>query len=429
MRTHPCFRMLVMLTAWFYCSSLALAGQVVTDRERSWARMAVERAKEEKTIARVGATNTLAVLYFRNRTGKEKLDALQKGLALMLITDLSKVDRIQVVERIRLQALLDEMHLGASGLVDQATAPKIGQLLGAYYVTDGEIRESPITDLEIRSYLIDVPFKTVNPQKPASGSLDDLFKMEKEILFGIIDQMNILLTPEEKSRLEKPISTSTAALLALFLGIDYSDQGKYRQAAEMYRQALEQDPQLRLAGDALQELKTLGLISETAPATRTATVASESGSGAGTVLAVGLGLAAIGGGVALALSSSGGDDNGTPAGDQTTSTTPADTTAPTATSSPEAGAQVSCSKGSVRFIFSEAMNPQGNVSVSPTDWTITSTAWSDDARSYTVSWSNDYNYCSSLGSAATVTFTLNGFTDAAGNALASPASFSFPAFF
>ena len=427
MRTHPLFKMLVMLTAWFYGSSLALAGQVVTDRERTWAKAAIARAKEEKALAKVGATNTLAVLYFRNKTGQKKLDALQKGLALMLITDLSKVDKIQVVERIKLQALLDEMELGTSGLVDQSTAPWVGRLLGAYYVADGEIRESPITDLEIQPYIIDVPFETVTSQSPASGSMDKFFRMEKKILFGIIEQMNILLSPAEKAILEKPISTSTAALMALFLGIDYSDQGKYENAAEMYQQALNQDPQLQLAKNALQELKTLGLVSGEATTTvRTTTVAEESGSG-GTILAVGLGLAAIGGGVALALGNSSSDDDEAPV-DNTSTGSSADTVAPTAYSDPKEATGISCYSGSVQFFFSETMRTEGTVTVNPS-WTITSTTWSDDARSYTVTWKNSYDTCSGQATTYSVTFTLSGFADAAGNALAEPTEFSFTSSF
>ena len=430
MKTHPCFRLLAMLTAWFYCSSLAMAGQVVTDKERSLARMALKRAKEERAIAKVGATNTLAVLYFRNTTGQKKLDALQKGLALMLITDLSKVDKIQVVERVRLQALLEEMNLGTSGLVDQATAPKVGRLLGAYYVADGEIQESKITDLEIQPFLIDVPFKTVTRQPPAAGTINDLFRMEKKILFGIIDQMNILLAPEERATLEKPISTSAVALMALFLGIDYSDRGMYANAANMYRQALDKDPNLQLAKDALQELKTLGLVSETTATPQSTTVAAESGSSAGTVVAVGLGLAAVGAGVAVALGSSGGssDDTGTPPADNEP-TNPTDTTAPTVSTSPQANSQLSCSKGTLQFTFSEPMNTAtGTVSVpSPSGWSLSSPSWSDD-RTMTVSWSNSYDYCSSVYAGqneSTVTFALSGFQDTNGNPLAEPTSFEF----
>ena len=82
--------------------SPAWAGQVVTKDARSWAKKVLA---EEKALSTVAARNTLAVLYFQNRTGQSSLDPLQKGLTLMLITDLSAVKGLQIVERIKLQAL------------------------------------------------------------------------------------------------------------------------------------------------------------------------------------------------------------------------------------------------------------------------------------------------------------------------------------
>ena len=56
--------------------------------------------------------------------------------------------------------------------------------------------------------------------------------------------MEIVLTPDEKAELEKPISMSIPALMLLFKGIDASDHGKYGQAADLFKQALAKDPNL-----------------------------------------------------------------------------------------------------------------------------------------------------------------------------------------
>ena len=49
---------------------------------------------------------TVAVLYFDNNSPNREYDVLQKGLADMLVTDLSQVESLQVVEREKLQALV-----------------------------------------------------------------------------------------------------------------------------------------------------------------------------------------------------------------------------------------------------------------------------------------------------------------------------------
>jgi len=76
----------------------------------------------------------------------------------MLITDLSKVATLQVVERIKMQALLDEMSLGTSGLVDPNTASKVGKLLRAHFISTGDLKLGKVTKLDINPVLVDIPF-------------------------------------------------------------------------------------------------------------------------------------------------------------------------------------------------------------------------------------------------------------------------------
>lgn len=87
--------------------------------------------------AAAGAAPTVAVLYF-DYTGKNaELEVLRKGLAQMLISDLSGSDAIRVVERDRLEDVLSEQKLGASGKLDPKSAAKLGKLLGARYLVVG----------------------------------------------------------------------------------------------------------------------------------------------------------------------------------------------------------------------------------------------------------------------------------------------------
>lgn len=237
-------------------ASSSRAGEVITEDTRSWARKVLE---EEKTLKGVEGRNTLAVLYFRNKTGQAGLDPIQKGLALMLITDLSKVEGIQVVERVKLQALVEELGLGTSGLVESDTAPRVGKLLGAQWLAGGDITEGQPSVLQLQSRLLDAPTADILGSPMSEGRLTDLFRMEKEILFDIIKLLKIEVTPQQEARLKKPCSTSNAALMALFQGIDASDRGNYREAAEQYKKALKRDRGICISRDALTELRRLDL--------------------------------------------------------------------------------------------------------------------------------------------------------------------------
>ena len=238
------------------------AGQVITDNIRQWARQAVD---EERSASFKPAANTVAVLYFHNNTRQPQLDFLQMGMAVMLITDLSKVKEIQVVERARLQALIQELKLGASGLVTGETAPRMGRLLGARYLVGGDLNGNGKDAVSIDSDLINVPDKGVLGRPTTSGPLDEILQMEKGILFDIIRLLRLELTESQKKELRKPFTRNIKALMYLVQGLQYSDRGAYDEAAVQYRRALKLDPGLQPARSAVGELENLGLISPLPP--------------------------------------------------------------------------------------------------------------------------------------------------------------------
>lgn len=251
-------RFLSFVLFWVVLTSSSWGGQVVTNDTRLWAKKVLE---EEKSLQAVAGRNTLAVLYFQNKTGQSEIDPLQKGLTLMLITDLSKVKGLQVVERVRLQALVEEMGLGVSGLVEPNTAPRVGELLGSQWLVGGDIMGDQQTQLRVQSNLLDVPAIKIVGQPASEGNLPDLFRIEKDILFDIIKLIKIEVKPEVEAKLRKPCSTNINALLVLFKGVDASDRQDYEKAAELYDKALKEDPNICIAGEALNELQDLGLIS------------------------------------------------------------------------------------------------------------------------------------------------------------------------
>ena len=242
----------------FMAAPSSRAGQVVTKETRDWAQ---QMLREEKSLQTARARNTLAVLYFNNRSGQADLDPLQKGMALMLITDLSKVKSIQVVERIKLQALAEELGLGVSGLIEPGTEPRVGKLLKAQWLAGGEISGIQQTLLRVQSRLLETATSTVIGQPASEGLLSELFRIEKDLLFGLIKLLNVEVNPEEMAKLEQPCSTNSKALFALFRGVDASDRGEYEKAKDFYEKSLREDPDICSAGEALQELQDLGLIS------------------------------------------------------------------------------------------------------------------------------------------------------------------------
>jgi TolB-like protein len=248
----------VILVFAFICLlpiSPSWPGQVITEGVKLWAKEALQQEKALKTTA---APNTLAVLYFHNKTGWSKLDLLQKGVTLMLITDLSKIKEIKVLERVKIQALVEELDLGVSGVVEAKTAPRVGRLLGAQHLVGGDIVKGKMEDFQLKSDLLKVPTERVFGQAMVEGKLlSDLFRMEKDLLFEIIRLLSIEISPKQRKELEQPLTTSLEALRYLLQGIEYSDLGDYVKANESYDKALQEDPGLTLASEAVGEIQQL----------------------------------------------------------------------------------------------------------------------------------------------------------------------------
>jgi TolB-like protein len=233
------------------------AGQVIKKDDKIWAQ---EIIQNEKTLKPPEVKNTLAVLYFNNQTGRSEFDPLQKGIALMLITDLSKIENLQVVERVQLQALIRELGLGASGLVDSANAPRVGKLLQARWLVGGDINKGTLEDLRVKSDVAEVQTQNILGHPFSEGKPQDLVQLEKNILFEIIKLLKFEPTAKEAENLKVPCSMNLQALMALFKGVDASDQGNYASAAEYYETALKEDATVCIAKGAIEELKNLGLI-------------------------------------------------------------------------------------------------------------------------------------------------------------------------
>ncbi len=77
---------------------------------------------------------------------------------------------------------------------------------------------------------------------------------------GVVKMLKIEPSPKEAADLRIPCSTNFRALMALFRGVEASDNGDYARAADYYEAALKEDAKICLARESLEELQNLGLM-------------------------------------------------------------------------------------------------------------------------------------------------------------------------
>ena len=167
---------------------------------------------------------------------------LGRGLSEMMTVDLGYIDDLRLVERVRLQELLSELRLAESDYVNPATAPRVGRLLGAgrlvggAYTVDGG-------DLRMDIALAELERDTTAPDlESQSGALADLFALQKEAVFRVIDRFGIELTAEERAAIETIPTQNLQAFLAYSRGLLLEDTGDFEAAAQAFQQARELDP-------------------------------------------------------------------------------------------------------------------------------------------------------------------------------------------
>jgi len=204
-------------------------------------------ARETALDVRSIPDNSIAVLYFIDAINKNELGPLQKGLTEMLITDLSQVKSLTVIERARLQTLMDEMGLGMTGLIDEKTAPKVGALLGAAELIQGTMVDMGENTIRIDVGLLDVKRRNLRPADKVTGSLKQFYKIEKDLAFGIIQSLGIHLSNEERDAIEKIPTKNLMAFMAFCKALDAEDHGRWDQARDGFQTALKLDPNFNLA--------------------------------------------------------------------------------------------------------------------------------------------------------------------------------------
>jgi TolB-like protein len=125
----------------------------------------------------------VAVLAFDNNSiGKDRTDydGLGKGIADLLITDMASNAKIRLVDRDRIQTILQEHNLVKSNSIDPQTAVRVGKILGAQYVIVGGFMNTS-GQMVLTGRTIDVETTQIaNPQKVQAKG-DDVLGLIAEL--------------------------------------------------------------------------------------------------------------------------------------------------------------------------------------------------------------------------------------------------------
>jgi TolB-like protein len=255
------------LTAVMIACHGGQSGDVTPDNRVTSADSAARQAvaTEQSIDLATFAERSLGIPPFEVRTTDTALAPLAYGLADLLVTDLARSSQLQVVDRLRLDAVLREIHLVESGRVDTSTAPRVGRLIRARNLILGRLTQEARGPLRIDARIADVATGEIRTGVRASAPLEDILEAEKALAFELFGQLGVTLTPAERAAIEQVPTRNIAALLAYSRGVRHQVEGQYEAAAEEYRQAARLDPGFAAPAARAEEMQPVS--SATAPAT------------------------------------------------------------------------------------------------------------------------------------------------------------------
>ena len=186
---------------------------------------------------------------------KEDFDALERGIAGMMISELAQNPAARVVEREQVQKLLDEQNLGAQGRVDPQTAAKVGKLVGARYVILGNFIDF-YGDFRVDVRLVNTETSEIVKTESDRQQREHLFEIIRNVAARLMKDANLPALQRAASneqRMNRQIPTE--ALTFYSRGLLYSDRGQKDKAVEMLTRATELFPEYTEAQQALQRVK------------------------------------------------------------------------------------------------------------------------------------------------------------------------------
>ena len=251
-------------------------------------------ALAQPVLAQSGAP-VVAVLYFDNNSfGKDRADydGLGKGIADLLITDMASNPSMRVVERDRIQAVLQEQALVRSKSIDPQTAVRLGRILGAQYMITGGFMSDGKGGLVLTSRVISVETSAITNPVKLQAQTDDVLGLVAQLSTKLNSELKLPALPRQTgdaSRTDAPASPSKASpassaspppqpargaerstvsrkpvkldvrtALIYSRALDEQDSGHASRAAELYRAVLERFPDFGPARTNLAKVQKSG---------------------------------------------------------------------------------------------------------------------------------------------------------------------------
>ena len=234
----------------------------------------------------------VTVLAFNNSSvgpGSKDWDGIGTGIMDLMITDLASGSKVRVVDRERVNKLLEEQNLTKTGAIDANTAIRVGRLFGACYSIYGSYMRLPNGNATLTIHTTSNETGQIQNAIKESAKGDNVMELIANASGKFINGMNVSactgtagtrrtgdaspapaqqqgaqpaagvneyakkLTEPEKKKLES-VKLDARTMLLYSRGLDAKDRKENARAVALFKQVKEKYPDFQPAVAQLQAL-------------------------------------------------------------------------------------------------------------------------------------------------------------------------------
>jgi TolB-like protein len=217
-------------------AATAVRGQLLLTRER----LAVGRARQADPASLPAAPDSVVAVLPLEVLGRTDFQALGRGLSAQIIADLLLLDRFRLVERSSLQAILDELSLAESPLMDSTTTPSFGRVVQAGRLVGGLVEIDPGEAVALRATVVGSSGEVVQTDLQ-EGPVSDLLRMQKRLVLDLARRLGHMMSQAEHDLILQNGTSNVEAFVAYSRGLELVDRGDYAAAAARFAEAYRLD--------------------------------------------------------------------------------------------------------------------------------------------------------------------------------------------
>jgi len=209
--------------------------------------------------------NTVAVFNFTNTSANPDDDWLSGAIAETLTTDLKRIASLRLVPRN--QVVMASAAQGEDEITNEQVV-NVGKALGAHWSVWGNYQKFG-DSIRISANFSKTPTDELVDSHSAEGPMRDMFKLQTQLLTRFAEILDVRPTTDERQKIEKQETGDEKAYELYARARQRSNQmgtQGFEETEQLYKGAIELDPEYALAYSGLSSLHLFRYIAQTDPA-------------------------------------------------------------------------------------------------------------------------------------------------------------------